>query len=75
MKRFFLLQIMLLITSSSLYAKEKITLKLNHRRYPNTQNQVPIDVSIEESTITLLFWENAIYQVVIKGEEGVVYQR
>lgn len=75
MKRFFLLQIMFLLISGNAYAQEKMSLTLNDKKPSDTQNQIPIDASIEESTITLLFWENAIYQVVIKGEEGVVYQR
>jgi hypothetical protein len=75
MKKIFLLQtISLLLISSNIYAQEKISLTLSNKKPSNTQSQIPIDVSIEETTIMILFKENSTYQVIVKGEVGIVYQ-
>ena len=71
MKKIFLLQtISLLLISSNIYAQEKISLTLSNKKPSNTQSQIPIDVSIEETTIMILFKENSTYQVIVKGEVG-----
>ena len=76
MKKIFLLQtISLLLISSNIYAQEKISLTLSNKKPSNTQSQIPIDVSIEETTIMILFKENSTYQVIVKGEVGIVYQK